>query len=37
MLTAAWLRANAPRPELWHPHDLTRTVASSEGWTFGVT
>jgi len=36
ILTAAWLRANAHRPELWHPSALTRDIASSEGWTFGV-
>jgi hypothetical protein len=37
ILTAAWLRANANRPELWHPPALTRDIALSEGWTFGVT
>jgi hypothetical protein len=37
ILTAAWLRANAHRPELWHPPALTRDVAATEGWTFGVT
>ncbi|MDB5673174.1 MAG: hypothetical protein JWM65_156 [Sphingomonas bacterium] len=37
ILTAAWLRANAHRPELWHPPALTRDIARSEGWTFGVT
>ncbi|MDB5581552.1 MAG: hypothetical protein JWR80_6728, partial [Bradyrhizobium sp.] len=37
ILTAAWLRANAHRPELWHPPGLTRDIALSEGWTFGVT
>jgi len=37
ILTAAWLRANANRPELWHPPTLTRDIALSEGWTFGVT
>jgi hypothetical protein len=37
ILTAAWLRANAHRPELWHPPALTRDIAASEGWTFGVT
>lgn len=36
ILTAAWLRANARRPDLWHPPALTRDIASSEGWTFGV-
>lgn len=37
LLTAAWLRTNAHRPELWHPPALTRDVASTEGWTFGVS
>lgn len=37
ILTAAWLRANAERPELWHPPALTRDIALSEGWTFGVS
>ncbi len=37
ILTAAWLRANANRPELWHPPALTRDIAASEGWTFGVS
>ena len=35
LLTAAWLRANAARPELWHPEGLD-AVALTEGWTFGV-
>ena len=37
ILTAAWLRANAERPELWTPPALTAAVARTEGWTFGVT
>lgn len=37
ILAAAWLRANADRPELWHPPALTRYIAESEGWTFGVS
>lgn len=36
ILTAAWLRANAHREELWHPPGLTPEVAKTEGWTFGV-
>lgn len=37
ILTAAWLRANAGRAELWHPPALTDGIARTEGWTFGVT
>lgn len=37
ILTAAWLRANAARGELWHPSALTAEIAVSEGWTFGIT
>ena len=36
ILTAAWLRANAHRKPLWHPPALTRDIAETEGWTFGV-
>lgn len=36
LLAAAWLRANAARPELWQPDGMTRSVAATEGWTFGV-
>jgi hypothetical protein len=36
ILTAAWLRANAARPDLWAPKGLTPHVARTEGWTFGV-
>lgn len=36
MLTAAWLRMAAMRPELWAPAGLTRQIAVTEGWTFGV-
>ena len=36
ILTAAWLRANAHREELWHPPGLMPHVAETEGWTFGV-
>jgi hypothetical protein len=36
ILTAAWLRANAARPEYWAPVALTPDIARTEGWTFGV-
>jgi len=36
LLTAAWLRAHAHRPELWRPAALTEEIARTEGWTFGV-
>lgn len=36
VLAAAWLRANAARPELWAPARMTTEVARTEGWTFGV-
>jgi len=37
LLTAAWLRVYAPRPELWSPERLTAEIARTEGWTFGIT
>ena len=37
ILTAAWLRANAHRPELWTPTAMTPHIARTEGWTFGVS
>lgn len=37
LLTAAWMRANAQRPELWAPEGMTPKIAKTEGWTFGVT
>ena len=37
LLTAAWLRVYAPRPELWSPARLTPDLAQTEGWTFGIT
>ncbi len=37
ILTAAWLRSNANRPDLWHPAALNYAIARSEGWTFGVS
>ncbi|TIX52115.1 hypothetical protein [Alteraurantiacibacter aquimixticola] len=36
LVTAAWLRANAHRPELWTPQGMTSEIARTEGWTFGV-
>lgn len=36
LLTAAWLRTAAPRPELWQPAELTGELARTEGWTFGA-
>lgn len=36
ILTAAWLRANADRAELWQPRALTPEIAATEGWTFGI-
>ena len=36
LLTAAWLRRAARRPELWHPAGLTAEIARTEGWTFGA-
>jgi hypothetical protein len=36
IVTAAWLRANAHRAELWSPPALTPVIARTEGWTFGV-
>lgn len=36
MLTSAWLRRDAHVPKLWCPRAMTKTVAQTEGWTFGV-
>lgn len=36
LLTAAWLRSAAHRPELWRPTGLTPQIAATEGWTFGA-
>jgi len=36
ILTAAWLRANAKRQDLWSPPALSDKIAHTEGWTFGV-
>ena len=35
-LTAAWLRRAATDATLWHPPAMTREIAVSEGWTFGI-
>jgi hypothetical protein len=35
LLTAAWLRGAAGRPDLWAPPALA-SVAATEGWTFGA-
>jgi hypothetical protein len=37
LLTAAWLRATAHRPEYWSPAGLTPEIARTEGLTFGIT
>lgn len=36
LLTAAWLRHTAHRPELWQPRGMTPLIARTEGWTFGA-
>ena len=36
IVTAAWLRHVARKPELWSPKQLTGEIAATEGWTFGV-
>lgn len=36
LVTAAWLRKVAARADLWAPAGLTRDIARTEGWTFGV-
>jgi hypothetical protein len=36
LLTAAWLRGAAHRPELWRPPGMTAEIARTEGWTFGA-
>ena len=37
ILTAAWLRTVAHDPAYWSPRAMTEEIASTEGWTFGVT
>lgn len=36
ILTAAWLRRAAHRPELWAPSGLAPDIGRTEGWTFGA-
>lgn len=36
LITAAWLRAHAHRPPLWHPVMMNDKIAQTEGWTFGA-
>jgi hypothetical protein len=36
ILTSAWLRRVADKPDFWHPPALTDIIAATEGWTFGV-
>lgn len=36
LVTAAWLRAVAHRPDYWKPSGLTPEIARTEGWTFGA-
>lgn len=36
ILTAAWLRRDGERSDLWHPAGLSDEIARTEGWTFGV-
>jgi len=36
MVTAAGMRALAPRAEYWSPAGLTPELARTEGWTFGI-
>lgn len=36
IVTAAWMRSTAHEPALWTPAGLTRQIATTEGWTFGI-
>lgn len=36
LVTAAWLRREAHRPELWRPKAMSDKIAQTEGWTFGA-
>lgn len=36
LLTSAWLRQIAHRPEFWQPPGMTSQIARTEGWTFGA-
>jgi len=35
-VTAAWLRINAHRADLWRPPGMSKQAARSEAWTFGA-
>lgn len=36
IVTAAWMRTQAARTDLWAPPHLTPQIAATEGWTFGI-
>lgn len=36
MISAAWLRIAADRPDYWAPALMSEEIARTEGWTFGV-
>lgn len=36
LITAAWLRQAADNVALWAPKAMSREIAQTEGWTFGV-
>lgn len=36
IVTAAWMRHVADNRTLWQPAGLTRDIAQTEGWTFGI-
>lgn len=36
LVTAAWMAKMASHADLWRPEKMTRQVAMTEGWTFGV-
>ncbi len=36
LITAAWMKREAPNPALWNPTAMTDEIAQKEGWTFGV-
>jgi hypothetical protein len=36
LISAAWLRRVADRPDFWSPALMTPEIARTEGWTFGV-
>ncbi|HUD90045.1 hypothetical protein [Sphingobium sp.] len=36
IVTAAWMRKTALRPDMWTPAALTPQIGRTEGWTFGV-